>query len=876
MNELEPGECGHSDGVRRLAKTYGCVTDSAYGRPSRLVTRGVLQAKRSLVFTFPPRPMFELDLLHLWPHQRAAVDLCQDYLQAKPEGSALVHLPTGSGKTGVMATVSVLAAQTKPALILCPSAALVEQLDRQISGAFWQKVGAAPEWSNVRTTRLLLTRIDETLVAIAQAGQPPLVVLATIQALQDVHGDDRYGAFIDAFSVVFFDEGHREPAPHWAQAARDLGAPMVLLSATPYRNDFKLFDVDLDYISFLSFTDAIRRGLIRPVEIAEADLPDSAPDFVARVISQRDRWVADGQVRPGDKMIVRAESEDQVQALSAAFQARLAQREEGVLALHHTLSDEGRPGAWELSRVPADLAARPEKFLIHQNMLIEGIDDPACTMLALYSTFGNERQLVQQVGRLTRHPGPVGAVAEPARVLARRSDRIEAMWNRFLAFDAACVENGGQPPMKDGRFIDQLIEATPAMDYFEGQFRRRIDFGAETLSEEIRAPRSAIVFDTADEFDFNVFLDALDSALLEEDRFVRATHLSVDGQSAYRLSVKLRQTPFLAESLFQSASLELTLAARLGQRVYVYDSAGLAMDDLPGISGRVRPRLMGSLLPRASRVTSITARNTDLGPHSLRSRTLAARSVETAGVFMGEQTYVVTRASGFSSQTRRAIGFSTSRVRDGEGSAATINEFVEWCQALGQRLDANLPGADLFNRFATPITPPADTTPLNILIDLDTDADRFRDEEGVKVVFDPDDLCVGVMPAAGGPRGYQHAFVMTLNGDPVKVWIRWDAKKKKYWLKSSELSRIYDRNNPKVTLAARLNRTQPFRIILQGSTVFAYGQFYSVDLQLGRPSGPAALVVGMLNGVATLNGLGSEKGGLTAPAVTWPPDRFSA
>lgn len=72
---------------------------------------------------------FDLDRLPLWPHQRAAVDVCLAYLEAKSSKSALVHLPTGAGKTGVMATVARLAARDKPALILCPAAALAKQLD---------------------------------------------------------------------------------------------------------------------------------------------------------------------------------------------------------------------------------------------------------------------------------------------------------------------------------------------------------------------------------------------------------------------------------------------------------------------------------------------------------------------------------------------------------------------------------------------------------------------------------------------------------------------------------------------------------------------------------------------------------------------------
>lgn len=722
----------------------------------------------------------------------------------------------------------------------------------------------------MRTARLLVSRLDETLGEMRAADPRPLVVVSTIQALQDVHAEGRHGDLVGAFSVVFFDEGHREPAPQWAKAARDLKAPMILLSATPYRNDFKLFDIDTDHISFLSFADAVGAGLIRPVEIVETDLPQSAVGFAAWAVAERDRLVAAGEVPAAAKMIVRAGSEDEVRALFEGFRRQLGAREDGVLALHYNLDDATTGRACEASEVPPDLSARTERFLVHQNMLIEGVDDPSCTLLALYSPFTNERQLVQQVGRLTRHPGPLGTPAAPAKVFARASEKISRMWERFLTFDRACTENGGKPPLKDSRFVDDLVAATPEIDYLDGQFRTRVDFSAEGLVDEIRAPRSAIVFDTADDFDFSEFLTALDEALVDEDRFVQNSRISDDGRTAHRLSVKLRQTPFLSESLFQSATLELTLVCRLGGRLYVYDSAGLAVDELPGLLGRIGPKALQTLLPRQSRVTSLTVRNTDLGPHSLRGRALTARSVETAGVFMGEQTYVVSRAAGFDQQTRRALGLTNSRVRDGDGTSATVSEFVAWCESVEGALAAQSPAVDLFGRFAAPIEPPADTTPLNILIDLDNEADRFRDADNGKVTFDPDSLCVDVTPTADGPRGYAHAFQMKVNGEALTVYIRWDRKKRKYWLKSTELSRICERDNPKVTLAARLNRMQPFRIILGGSTVFAYGQFYSVDLKLGQATGPGAVVLGLLTGLTEMSGLVLEKGALNEAADTWP------
>ena len=46
-----------------------------------------------------------------------------------------------------------------------------------------------------------------------------------------------------SFDLILVDEGHYEPAVSWSKGVRELNRPTVLLSATPYRNDFKSFRV---------------------------------------------------------------------------------------------------------------------------------------------------------------------------------------------------------------------------------------------------------------------------------------------------------------------------------------------------------------------------------------------------------------------------------------------------------------------------------------------------------------------------------------------------------------------------------------------------------------------------------------------------------
>ena len=103
-----------------------------------------------------------LDELALWPHQRDAVERTLGFLGQPADGRAvLIHHPTGAGKTGIMAAVGRVRAAMKPVLVVCPSAALVGQLETQFKAAFWDRIGAPEGWRFEHTARLTITRVGQ-------------------------------------------------------------------------------------------------------------------------------------------------------------------------------------------------------------------------------------------------------------------------------------------------------------------------------------------------------------------------------------------------------------------------------------------------------------------------------------------------------------------------------------------------------------------------------------------------------------------------------------------------------------------------------------------------------------------------------------------
>ena len=537
------------------------------------------------------RPDLPLDRIGLWDHQREAVDLCDRYFAGHSARAGLVHHPTGTGKTGIIATISTRRARSSPVLVVCPSEALVGQLSREIAKDFWQRISASLDWAPEYVLTLLPSKVDDILADLHDK-QGRKVTLGTIQALQQIHAarPSDYQRLVGQFGTVIFDEGHREPAQSWAEAARGLSAPTILMSATPFRNDLKLFDVDLNYIHFLSFSESVEKHIIRDVQIEEEDLSVDSTEFARRCIKVRNDLVSSGRFASTSKMIVRAASEHSVEALFEAFRTQLQTSNDGVLAIHDRFNADGRPGALKLPDVPDDLKSRPEKFLIHQFKLMEGIDEPSCVMLAVFDPFSNERQLVQQIGRITRNSQGIGRACPDAFVLARTGDGVKKMFDRFKTFDQVCIDAGGKPPVRnDTAIVAKILEAMPQADYIAGKFRSRTELDDDKIDEDLRFPMSAIVFSVAADFDLDDFQKYVSRLLYDEDRQEFKVGVLERGQCRFHVSTAIRQSPFLEETLFQSTTLEVTIYSLHNRRLYFFDSSGLWPDEAKKIVDRLGP-----------------------------------------------------------------------------------------------------------------------------------------------------------------------------------------------------------------------------------------------------------------------------------------------
>lgn len=265
----------------------------------------------------------------LWAPQRKAVAFAHAYLACQRREnirhpgslreSALVKMPTGTGKTGVIATLACCASGIRRIIVLTPRKALVEQMLKDLSWRFWKRFGYCyiggemrrrveiadevltalekdlPEsievlrndgyrriWANRDGRRQVIVGTFNALHATlgleppvhrsmqGRAAREPAASLAECKSSsEDTQGVENFRKLLRETDLLIVDEGHYEPAFSWAQCVNAIDAPTIIFSATPYRNDYKYFKMYGNFAFNLPFEEAVDRQLIRQVVVDE-------------------------------------------------------------------------------------------------------------------------------------------------------------------------------------------------------------------------------------------------------------------------------------------------------------------------------------------------------------------------------------------------------------------------------------------------------------------------------------------------------------------------------------------------------------------------------------------------------------------------------
>ena len=309
----------------------------------------------------------------LWSHQKSAITTIRNYFGKYKKdstiGSALVNMPTGSGKSGVMACVAHFLSKGTSALVLSPRITIRDQLAAEIEGRFFHQRGLTGSLPKS------VHNINRGWRFATGANLDNKIFVMTNQMLQRIREQkpDAWKQICKSVDLVLVDEGHYEPAAKWSDTIRGMGKARVIFTATPFRNDLKLFDVNFDHAFSYTLLEATKDNIIRRVQFKQAAPTTTPQNFVTQLVGFYEK-----NLGKNARAIIRCDNSAQIRLIGEA----LKNQGQSYILIHETFNDT-KGDANERKTVPRDLDSIDATFWVHQFKLLEGIDPVSYTHLTL-------------------------------------------------------------------------------------------------------------------------------------------------------------------------------------------------------------------------------------------------------------------------------------------------------------------------------------------------------------------------------------------------------------------------------------------------------------------------------------------------------------
>ena len=628
--------------------------------------------------------------------QREAIEAAQVYLRRlHTQRSCLISMPTGAGKTGVIAVVSHLA-RAHHILIVCHRRAIREQLIHQIAGAFFQKV------SPNQTFKL------KTIHKLGEDWSAPGIYVTTFQKLTQLT-INQLNSLRTIFGLVIIDEGHSEPAPAWGNLFRGTDIRKIIVTATPYRNDLFQFDIGPEHGYIHTFSEAQRSRILCPV-VFEPCIEDALIDYIQNLLTKQ----------PDTLCIVKCPSFEEVERYVSLLEKAFT-----VLAVHDRY--RSKKGENKFRSVPKNIDSTTIQVIVHENKLDEGIDLPCAKILVLTYAVGSGRELVQAVGRVVRRFGQYHAT-----VLDLTASSNQTLWQNYLAFDQSISSEEGRKKflrsLDLATLLDGYLDYFPTYGYFGGTYKKRFAISQFDPRTSLNIKRASVcLLEKQTSFSMPMFTDVLYWRLAKQGALVRPISNVLDFNIL--VFVMFDNSPFLRDSLFFEPQLGIILVKAIGDIVVVYDSRSVnhAQDNELGL-GRPIP---------AENLLSLAASTDRVAPREVHTRTIGTIRNRPEGTSMKGQNLSNVPVSAANASTMLSIakfntenlqgnrvdayyiGTRTGRVVDEKQSNFSLDDFNDWVDKIHKHTtEVRAIRSDLFNSFAKPVDEKVTEDPIAVLVDL--------------------------------------------------------------------------------------------------------------------------------------------------------------
>jgi DNA repair protein RadD len=370
---------------------------------------------------------------------------------------AIIVIPVGCGKTGIIATLPFGIAQGR-VLVITPNLTIrkgvTDALDLSSRECFWTRTRVLSDFTAGPWTAVL----DGPKANINDCIESQFIV-TNIQQLAS-QADRWLPQFPpDFFDMILVDEGHHAAAVSWQKVFRRFpGAKVVSLTATPFRAD--QLELQGDVIYRYPFARAMVNGFIKnvhshsaaPAELYFTYQGDPRRHTLDEVLALREeqwfrrsvalspecnRHIVEASIQWCQAMRAQTGTKHQIIAVACSIdharQVRALYEECGYQAaeIHSDMDPDDRDAVLERLRLGQ------LDCIIQVQMLGEGFDHPRLSVAAIFRPFRSLAPYIQFIGRVMR----VVVQDEPdhpdnqAHIVSHVGLNNEARWDEFRELD---------------------------------------------------------------------------------------------------------------------------------------------------------------------------------------------------------------------------------------------------------------------------------------------------------------------------------------------------------------------------------------------------------------------------------------------------------
>lgn len=622
-------------------------------------------------------------------HQSESLKTIEEYLKSKEDDKhALIKMPTGTGKTGVIGIVSNIYDEYKNILIVTPNAVLPKQTKLEIESLFWKQIDIEPHCLKLKPS-YLYNNIDEYF----KNTEDGIILIITIQCLCKLYKEKKaiYNKIKERINLIIFDEGHREPAKEWSEINREFAKKTILFTATPYRNDDLSLKLHDKYKYSYSFNNAVKDGVIKNIKFIEfednlLENRDKLVDFILKLYEENHNR----------KILIRCSGNKQIEDLVECI--NLKKGENIALGCHSNF------------KVSENYINKGEKIydkvnkyniFLHEDMLIEGFNVPEINTLIMCSSFNNSKSLIQQIGRIVRKSLNDGE----AEVYIPESNKNKYIkqWKNYLLYD-------------EDTEINNIV-------YENGEFQEVFLLDAN-FYKNLLIPKAGNIY-CAEKSLFDVIKSCIKEFLIKKTS-IKELQEYKDQNTWVMCYEKVSYSNIITGKAYPEKTLECVLLREIeyGGKFYLvfYDSRGYAFpfEEIEEEINNISVASMYNLFPKDTEFNNLKLNSTGITNTGIYSRALDGLKIENINTNINERLSYCKNVRGkinnaSDTKRNRYVGATSSRINDFE--RVSLENYIKWSDEIIHEINSSKEN-DFFDRFSSVYTPKSDMRSTSILIDL--------------------------------------------------------------------------------------------------------------------------------------------------------------